>query len=127
MPKGLSSGPFLQAIIPARQDKTWQRELKNMAVNVMGALRGAVPLPAAKLLQLPSTQPEHATRDVSADDSATDDSAAEWHLLAHAPFAAMLAAVALAVHCLTRLSLSLVGFPLNSRIVQLINGGPVPS
>ena len=77
--------------------------------------------------QCHGTQPEHATRDVSADDSATDDSAAEWHLLAHAPYAAMLAAVALAVHCLTRLTLSLVGFPVNSRIVQLINGGPVPS
>ncbi len=107
----MSCGLFLQAIIPARQDKTWQRELKDTVVNIMEAVRGAIPLPAAKFLQLPFAQSEHATGDVPADDSGTDDSAAERHLLAHVPVAAMLAAVALAVHCLTRLTLSLVGVP----------------
>ena len=75
-----------------------------MASNLVEALRGAIPLSAPSLLQLPALQPAHASADAG-------DNIAQPHLLAHAPFAAMLAAEAFGVYCLTRLTLSLVWHP----------------
>ena len=78
--------------------------IAEMASNLVEAVRGAIPLPAASLLRLPAQQPAHASAD-------GPDGTAQPHLLAHAPFAAMLAAEAFAVYCLTRLTLSLVRHP----------------
>ena len=75
-----------------------------MASSLMEAVRGAIPLPAASLLQLPALRHMHASADAF-------NGSAQPHLLAHAPFAALLAAEAFAVYCLTRLTLSLVRLP----------------
>lgn len=78
--------------------------LAEMASSLVEAVRSAIPLPAASLLQLPALHVAHVSGDVA-------DGSAQPHLLAHVPFAAMLAAGAFAVYCLTRLTLSLVRYP----------------
>ena len=74
-----------------------------MAARAIDAVRGAIPLPLQTLTQRPAATFAHAAADEAMEASAT-----QQHLLAHVPFAALLAAEALAVYCLTRLTLSLV-------------------
>ena len=95
---------FVQAVIPASRGRTQSVGLAEMANNLVEAVHGAIPMPASSLLKLLALQPAHATADAPSFT-------AQPHLLAHAPFAAMLAAEAFAVYCLTRLTLSLVRHP----------------
>lgn len=85
-----------------------------MAARAIDAVRSAIPLPAAlqTLTQSPAATFAHATADGAVEASAT-----QQHLLAHVPFAALLAAEALAVYCLTRLTLSLVRHALTCTLV----------
>ncbi len=76
-----------------------------MAARVVDSVRGAIPLPATlqTLIHSPA-----ATTTLPSADGAMGASTASQGLPAHVSFAAMLAAEALAVYCLTRLTLSLV-------------------
>ena len=91
----------MQAIIPTRKGRTQSLGLAEIASSLVEAVRGAIPLPAVSRPRLPAVRPLHASADA-------DSGVAQQHPLAHAPYAATLAAWGFAVYCLTRLTLSLV-------------------
>jgi hypothetical protein len=95
----------LQAVIPAHRFKRHHWALTNMAARAIDTVRDGFPLSAA--LQTLTHSPAATLARASAD-GAVEAGAKQQHQLAHVPFAAMLAAEALAVYCLTRLTLSLV-------------------
>ena len=108
----------LQAIISPSRGRTQSLGLADIASSLMEAVRGAIPLPAASLLQLPAAwQPAHASADAP-------NGIAQPHPLAHAPFAALLAGAAFAVYCFISLASSLVRRSLPHTIHVMLTSAP---